>query len=215
MLYIYKMLPAGKLEADWPCCKQGARVPPPICNQPSPLLNTLFYKHCDPRFQCLLFESSEKFLRSLVGQSVSRPLLVSPSLAHIAADLLGDQYSMRHNSVLAIQDIVWFTTMSYRKTFCGDWLLATLLANGVNHTLRQEGLHWNKVWITSDTKTQTLPDGSSVRHCYCFIYLKMLSFLCFSNQTLRHGADSFLRVRLSIRAWVRKFSKNVGAAGKF
>jgi len=32
---------------------------PPVRNQPSPVQYRLFYKYCDPRFQCRLFESSE------------------------------------------------------------------------------------------------------------------------------------------------------------
>lgn len=153
-----------------------------VRNQPSTVQYWLFDKHCDPRFQCLVFEGSEKILRSLVGESASRPLLVSLSLAHLAADLLGDQYNMRDKSVPTTRrDSVWFTTISYRTTFCGDWLIASLLANGVNCILMQDGLHWSKVSVTSYTKTQTLPEGSSVRHCYCFIYLKMFSPLYSNN----------------------------------
>ena len=78
----------------------------PFVISQAPVQYRLFYEHCDPRFQCFLFERSEKFLRSLVGQSVSRPLLVSLCLAHLAADLLGGQYNMRDKSVPATrQDI--------------------------------------------------------------------------------------------------------------
>jgi len=108
---------------------------------PSPVQYRLFYKHFVPRLQCLLFERS-KIFRSLVGQSVSRPLFVSLSLAHLAADSLGNQYNIREKSIPATRhNIVWLTTISYSTTFCADRLLATLLANGVNHTLRQDGLH--------------------------------------------------------------------------
>jgi len=74
---------------------------PLVPNQPSPVQYKLFDKHCDPRFQCFLFEGSEKILRPLVGQSASRLLIVSLSLAHLVADLLGEQYNMREKSVPA------------------------------------------------------------------------------------------------------------------
>ena len=43
----------------------------------------------------------------------------------------------------------------------------------------------------------------------------MMMMVMMMMKTLRHGADFFLRVRLSVEARVRKFSKNVGATGKF
>jgi hypothetical protein len=67
---------------------------------PSPVQYRLFYKNCVPRLQCLLFERS-KTLRLLVGQFVSRPLLVSLSLAHLAAHSLGNQYNLREKSIPA------------------------------------------------------------------------------------------------------------------
>jgi hypothetical protein len=66
------MLPLSKLEADWPCGKQCLN-PLPSTVKP-PVEYSLFYKHSDPALQWRLSVYNEKFLRSVIAPSISRPL---------------------------------------------------------------------------------------------------------------------------------------------
>jgi len=75
------------------------KSPIPIWNQSSPLLNTLFYKHCDPRFQWLLAVCSETPLWLLVALSLFHPPAYDTVSHNVTADLCGDPLHSRrvHN----------------------------------------------------------------------------------------------------------------------